>query len=176
MFIIKRGGVKEVKKDGNVARYILYDYWCLEINSNIVPSFRNWAGVSSRIKWGRKCVCVCVFTARSYAHVVDGGGQVIVTVWTDLTHVCISYSACHHADITCDNRSFFFSSPCSISTLRSSTGMMFYVWLGTKRAGWHSQNSQVEPQLKAGFTIMVRTVVSHAKNGWIYGWMKAVEF
>lgn len=111
MFIIKRGGVKEVKKDGNVARYILYDCWCLEINSNIVPSFRNWAGVSSRIKWGRKCVCVCVFTARSYARVVDGGGQVIVTVWTDLTHVCISYSACHHADITCDNRSFFFFQP-----------------------------------------------------------------
>lgn len=80
-------------------------------------------------------MCVCVFTARSYARVVDGGGQVIVTVWTDLTHVCISYSACHHADITCDNRSFFFSSPCSISTLRSSTGIMFYVWLGTKRAG-----------------------------------------
>lgn len=47
-------------------------------------------------------MCVCVVQA------LGGGGQVIVTVWTDLTHVFIWYSACHHADITCDNR---FPSP-----------------------------------------------------------------
>lgn len=42
------------------------------------------------------CVCACVVQA------LGGGGQVIVTVWTDLTHVFIWYPACHHPDITCD--------------------------------------------------------------------------